>query len=194
MNDRCRAGVLDLIVARVPVHTARASGTAAPNAAILGVGSATSAAVLPPHWTVEQSDWNKAEKEKSVREWHYFNVKQTTQYVSHISHTRAPRTETHDMNGPHHTDPPRCRCGTCFFSSRWSWLRIPPSGQNRRTGKRRTTSMSTTCDMAYELMLCTLTCKAVTACVKLSGCENQPRTLMETQKYIMRRWQFIDFC
>lgn len=95
---------------------------------------------------------------------------------------------------PHHTDPPRCRCGICFFSSRWSWLRIPPSGQNRHTGKRRTTSISTTCDMAYELMLCTLMCKAVTACVKLSGCESSPRTLMETQKYIMRRWQFIDFC
>lgn len=71
MDDGCWASVLDLIAARVLVHTARARSTAAPDAAVLQVGSATSAAVLSPHRTVEQSDCNQPEESKSVREWHH---------------------------------------------------------------------------------------------------------------------------
>lgn len=128
-------------------------------------------------------------KEKSVRNLYiyiyYHTVCQTAiQYVpatacnpiaSHLSHTTTI-TWSHigDTTGKntHHTDPQRCRSGSCFFSSRWSWLGIPPSRQNRHTETRTTinslTSRSTTCDMVYELMLCTSMCKAATVCVKMT--------------------------
>lgn len=56
MNDRGGTAVLDLIRAGVLKHAARASGAAAPNAAVLGVGGATSAAVGPSHRAVEESN------------------------------------------------------------------------------------------------------------------------------------------
>lgn len=142
VNDRCRAGVFDLISAGVLIHTARASSATTPNTAILGVSSATSAAVWPPHWTIEQSHWNEEETGQSVRILHYFYIKyihnmyplqRVNTWMWFLTHRDTHKKDIHTINSPHHTDPQRCRWGSCFFSSRWWWLGIPPSRQNRHT-------------------------------------------------------------
>lgn len=148
MNDRCRTGVLDLIGAGVLIHTARASGTATPNTAILGVCSATPAAVWPAHWTIEQSHWNEAERGSLWGKLHYVSAKQYKMnlllYIISYLHLLHTKDVTHTHTGkkkphsPHHTDPQRCRCGSCFSFSHWSWLHIPPIRQNRHTAPRTT--------------------------------------------------------
>lgn len=59
VDDRSRTGVLDLFSAGVVVHATRVFCTTTPNTAVLGIGSATSAAVWPSHWTVEQRHWKR---------------------------------------------------------------------------------------------------------------------------------------
>lgn len=105
MNDRCRTGVLDLIGAGVLIHTARASGTATPNTAILGVCSATPAAVWPAHWTIEQSHWNEAERGSRWGKLHYFNAKQYKMnlllYIISYFHLLHTKDVTHTHTQKH---------------------------------------------------------------------------------------------
>lgn len=87
--------------------------------------------------------------------------------------TETHTSKKHSINSPHHTDHRHCQWESCFFSWCWSWLGIPPSVQNRHTETRAANNSqscrSTTCDVEYELMLFTSTCRAVIVCVKWSS-------------------------